>query len=67
MNAFIKHATTSSKAIEALRLVAVTVERLTVYRYHVPDDADDPEELAKARFLTEFRWAGSEAVEIPLD
>jgi len=51
MNAIIKHATTGSKAVEAPRLVEVTVEQLTVYRYHVSDDADDPEEAAKARFL----------------
>ena len=32
------------------RLVAVTVEELVVYRYHVPADADDPEGIALDRF-----------------
>ena len=33
------------------RLVAVTVEELVVYRYHVPAYADDPEGVALDRFI----------------
>ncbi|WP_420419645.1 hypothetical protein [Pacificispira sp.] len=51
MKSIIKKATTDSKTVESSRLVEVTVEQLTVYRYHVPADVADPEGVAMARFL----------------